>query len=221
MKFHLFSKLSFEVFNPIALIESHCIQTNFYANYDLIPIEKRKIEHVNKIGARIPKNLLSRCRDIVEKTKNLNIFDFDLDKFLIALNDDKRKDYIKEFNEKAIRKLLEIERIGLSKATKILHTLHPDIIPMLDNPLQELYRKEINRKWREGEPEIFIDYYDNLKEGDNWKNLTQIFEEVSENKLNLTKVRIFDILWWSYLKAKKLKEGLEKRKNIKLSSIKW
>ena len=147
--------------------------------------------------------------------KNLKIFDYDLDKFL-DLSVDKRSDCIKEFNEKAIKELLEIEGIGLSKATKILHTLHPEIIPMIDNPLKVEYQ-EINKQWTEGDPKIFIDYYDNLKAGDNWQNLNKIFKEVSENKLGLTKVRIFGILWWSYLKAKKLKH----QRNIRFSSIKW
>ena len=216
MKFHLFRKLCFEVPNPVALIESYCFQSDFYTNYDLIPLENRKVDHVNKIGARIGKNLLSRCKDVTEKTKNLNIFDYDLDKFL-DLDVDKRNDYIKDFNEKVIEELLGIDGIGLSKATKILHTLHPEIIPMIDNPLKDEYQK-INEQWTEGQPKIFIDYYDNLKEGDNWQNLTKIFKEISENELGLTKVRIFDILWWSYLKAKKLKQ---QQKNVKWSSIRW
>ena len=219
MKFRLFSKLSFEVSKPIALIEGHCIQTDFYANYDIIPLKDRKIDHVNKIGARIAKNLLSRCKEVTDEVMNLNIFHYGLDRFL-DLNDDKKNDYIWEFNAKVVKKLLNIDGIGLSKATKILHTLHPDIIPMIDNPLQGLYHKEINREWKEGEPEIFFDYYKNLKEGDNWQNLTKIFEKTSKNKLGLTKVRIFDILWWSYLRVKKLKE-CQFAKNVKLTSIKW
>lgn len=217
MKFRLFSKLSFEVSNPVALIESHCIQSDFYANYDLIPLKERKIEHANKIGARISGNLLSRCKEVIEETADLSIFDYDLDKFLDNLGVDQRNDYIKAFNEKAIKKLLKIKGIGLSKATKILHTLHPDIIPIIDNPLKDVYQ-EINEQWTEGEPDIFFDYYNNLKEGDNWKNLSKVFEEISENNLGLTKVRVFDILWWSYLRAKRLKQ---QQKNIKLGSIRW
>lgn len=169
---------------------------------------------MNKLGARIGKNLLSRCKDVTEKTRNLKIFDYDLDKFL-DLDVEKRNDYIKEFNEKALKKLCT-KGIGLSKATKILHTLYPKIIPIIDNSLKDEYKK-INRQWRDKKPEIFIAYYDNLKENDNWQNLNTLYEKVKEYMLCLTKVRIFDILWWSFLKAKKLKE----KEGVNWSTIEW
>jgi hypothetical protein len=55
MKFFLFSKISFEITEPITLIECYCYQNDFYAKYDLI--KDRKIEDVNKIGARIEKEV--------------------------------------------------------------------------------------------------------------------------------------------------------------------
>jgi len=224
MKFRLFStdKLSFEVPDPVALIESHCIQSDFYKNFDLIPLEKRKPEHANKIGARIKKEIFldSEFKKAMKEIENLKILkpDNNLDKFLGNLDANQRNDYIKEFNEKAIQRLLNIDGIGLSKATKILHTLHPHIIPIIDNPLQEMYIEKVNEQWAEGKPEIFVDYYNNLKEDDNWKQLSEVHEEITRNKLGLTKVRVFDILWWSYLRAKKRKQ---EQKNIKLSSIQW
>ena len=89
---------------------------------------------------------------------------------------------------------------------------------MIDNPLQEEYQKKINEKWREGDPDIFIDYYDNLKNGDNWENLNAVFEAVSKKNFGLTKVRVFDILWWLYLRAKELKD---QRRELIFSSIIW
>ena len=224
MEFRLFSKLSFEVPHPVALIESHCIQSDFYKNFDLIPLDRRKPEHANKIGARVKKEIFSstKFKEIMEEIENLKIFrpDNNLDIFLI-LDDNERNDCIRDFNQKAIQKLLGIDGVRLSKATKILHTLHPDIIPIIDNPLKDVYIQEINGQWTEGEPEIFVDYYDNLKEGDNWKQLSKVHEEITKNNLGLTKVRVFDILWWSYLRAKQLKTELLKQRNIELSSIKW
>ena len=215
MKFLLFSKISFEVSDPVALIESYCFQSNFYANYDFL--SDKKIEDVNKIGARIGRKLLPKCEAVTKNTKNLCIFGYDLDGFL-KLDDKTRNYHIKELNQRTIKKLLEINGIGLSKATKVLHTLYPKIIPMIDNALQEEYRKEINPQWMEDQfDQILIDYYNNLKEDDNWQHLTQIFDIISKNNLvGLTKVRIFDILWWSFLKSKKLRqEG-----NIDWSTIK-
>ena len=56
MKFYLFSKISFEIPDPITLIECYCYQNDFYAKYDLLLEHRgRKIEDVNKIGARIEK----------------------------------------------------------------------------------------------------------------------------------------------------------------------
>lgn len=112
------------------------------------------------------------------------------------------------YQNPCIKKLLDIEGIGLSKATKVLHKLYPQIIPMIDKALQEEYRKKINRQWTEEQPnQIFIDYYRNLKEDCNRQHLAQIHNAISKNNLKrLTKVRVFDILWWPYLKAKRLSE---------------
>ena len=206
MKFLLFSKIPFEVSDPIALIESYCFQSDFYANYDRLG--DRKVGDVNKIGARTEKKLLRKCEAVTENTKNLHIFKYDLDGFL-ELNDKAMRDHIEGLNERVIKKLLNIEGIGLSKATKILHTLYPKIIPMIDKALREEYRKEINPQWTEEQAnQILIDFYKNLREDCNRQHLAQIYSTISKNKLiGLTKVRIFDILWWSYLKAKKLSEG--------------
>lgn len=89
---------------------------------------------------------------------------------------------------------------------------------MIDNTLQEEYRKKINSQWMEEQSDqILIDYYNNLREDDNWQHLTQIFDIISKNNLvGLTKVRIFDIFWWSYLKSKKLRQ----ERNINWSTIK-
>jgi len=82
---------------------------------------------------------------------------------------------------------------------------------MIDNPLQNKYREKINNVWTQKRAEvIFIDFYNNLKIESNRKNLNYLFNEVTKNNLkNLSRVRIFDILWWSYLKAEKLREERE------------
>ena len=144
MKFFLFSKISFEIPDPIALIECYCYQNDFYAKYDLLLEHRdRKIEDVNKIGARIKKEVLLECKTITENTKSLSIFKYNLDQFL-SLDEKDRNEQIKELNEFVIQKLLKINGIALSATTKILHTLYPKIIPMIDNPLQKKYREVIN-----------------------------------------------------------------------------
>jgi len=210
MNFFLFSKISFEIPEPIALIECYCYQNDFYSKYDLLLEGRdRKIEDVNKIGARIKKEVLFKCKKIIERTKSLNIFKYSLEKFL-DLEEEKRNAHIKELNEFVIQKLLKINGIGLSTTTKILHTLYPKIIPMMDRPLQKKYREVINNVWTEKQAdEIFIDFYKNLKIECNRQNITRISEEISKNRLRgLTKIRIFDIIWWSYLKAEKLREEI-------------
>lgn len=208
MEFLLFSKIPFEIPEPITLIECYCYQNDFYAKYDLL-LEHgdRKIEDVNKIGARIKKELLVECKAVTEQAKNLRIFTYNLDQFL-DLGEKDRNKQIKELNEFVIQKLLKINGIGLSKITKILHTLYPKIIPMIVNSLQKKYRQVINDVWTENKSdEIFIDFYKNLQIERNRKNLNHIFNEISKNNLkNLSRIRIFDILWWSYLKAERLKE---------------
>jgi len=205
MKFFLFSKISFEIPDPIALIECYCYQNDFYAKYDLL--EDKKIEDVNKIGARIKKDVLLKCKKTTERTKSVNIFKYDLDNFL-DLVEKESTEQIKELNDFVIQKLLKINGIGLSTTTKILHTLYPKIIPIINSLLQKKYREVINNIWTEDKSdEIFIDFYKNLKIECNRQNITRISEEISKNRLRgLTKIRIFDIIWWSYLKAEKLRE---------------
>jgi len=76
MKFILFSSTTFEVSDPVALIESYCFQSDFYGKYDLLLLEpdRRKVEHVNKIGARIRAGALQSIKLVIEETKDLRIF---------------------------------------------------------------------------------------------------------------------------------------------------
>jgi len=214
MEFLLFSKIPFEIPDPIALIECYCYQNDIYSKYDLL--EDRKIEDVNKIGARIRKDVLSECKKITESTKSLSIFKYNLEQFL-DLEEKDRDKQIKELNKFVIQELLKIKGMGLSTATKILHTLYPKIIPMMDNPLQNKYREKINNLWtKKRADEIFIDFYKNLQIESNRKNINYIFNKLLENNIqHLSKIRIFDILWWSYLKAERLGED----KGINWNSI--
>jgi hypothetical protein len=90
---------------------------------------------------------------------------------------------------------------------------------MMDNPLQNKYREKINNLWtKRRAEEILIDFYKNLQIESNRKNLNYIFNEISKNNLkNLSRIRIFDILWWSHLKAEKLRE----EKGINWNAIKF
>jgi len=216
MKFFLFLKISFEIPEPIALIECYCYQNDFYSKYDLL--EDRKIEDVNKIGARIKKEVLLECKTITERTKSVNIFRYNLEQFL-DLEEKDRNEQIKELNEFVIQKLLKINGIGLSTTTKILHTIYPKIIPMIDSLLQKKYCEAVDDEWTEERvDEIFIDFYNNLKIESNRKNLNYIFDKLLENNIqHLSKIRIFDILWWSYIKAEKLGE----EKGINWNTIKF
>jgi DNA-directed RNA polymerase subunit F len=203
MRFLLFSEISFEVSHPIVLIESYCFQNDFYSNYDLLG--NRKIEDVNKIGARINQDLLQQCKTIVENYKNLKMFRYRLERF-IKLNEKTRNKHIKDLSNQVIKELLMLPRIGFSRVTKILHTI-PEIIPMIDNPLQSVYR-QINQAWTENEADkILSDYYSNLMIESNYKNLDRIEDTISKTNLKgLTRIRLFDILWWSYLKANQLRQ---------------
>ena len=150
---------------------------------------------------------LGECKAITEKTKGLRIFEYNLDRFL-KLDDETRNNHIRELFEKVIGELLKINRVRLSTATKVLHTLYPEVIPIIDNALQDEYRKIYVKLTDCFFVQILIDYYNNLKKDDNWQNLNIIFEKTSNKNYlpALTKIRIFDILWWSYLKSKKIRQ---------------
>lgn len=203
MRFTLFKNITFEVSHPVALIEAYCFQSDFYKNYDLLLRQgDRRIEDVNEIGARIHKNVLSLCKTTVQKHKDLHVFRFYLDSFL-DLKPETRNNHIKQLSQ-LIKELVSIKGVGFSKATKILHTLWPRIIPIIDNNLRKKF-KEIKQGWKKGNwDQLFMEYYDNFLVGNTYSNLCKIHNDVSH--LGLTKIRVFDILWWSYLKAKKLKK---------------
>jgi len=185
MKFFLFSEIEFEIQNPPALIECYCFQTDFFVNFDLLP--KREVKDANEIGAHIQSEPLQKCIPVAKNAK-AGIFEWELDEFLDLDNED-ISHYVEEVSEGVIKTLMNIPvipRIGLSKATKILHTLYPEIIPMIDNMLQTEY-KRINQEWKKGNPhQILIAYYENLKIPENRQQLTQVFDTISKKGLGRT-----------------------------------
>jgi len=209
MRFSLFSEIFFEVYHPDALIEAYCFQNDFYRHYDLV--KERTISHVNKIGARIDQTVLET--KVMGKIDSIPMFHSSLEKF-IKFEDKIRSAWIEDLCH-VVDKLLTVDGIGFSKSTKILHTFYPQIIPMIDNPLQQEYQQL--KEWKPGNwKQLFMDYYDNFRlVKETYSNLLKLHKHLSH--LGLTKVRIFDILWWSYLKAKSLKVEM----GINWSTIKF
>ena len=207
MRFTLFRNRAFEVKDPEALIEAYCFQSDFYAKYDFQrPKGDDSFEYVRFIGARIEKDVLDKCK--VEINHYRDFFSkFDqkgLDWFLLEATAEERDRFTFELTV-LTHKLDKIPRIGFSKATKILHTRYPEIIPMIDNLLQKEY-KALKPEWKKGDwSQLFKDYYENFLVKETYDNLREVHNNLSF--LGLTKVRIFDILWWSFLKSKNLKES--------------
>lgn len=197
MKFTLFGEV-FKINNPLTLIEAYCIQNDFYRNYDLL--ENRTIKDVNQIGAQVRRpSILDEANGVVNRYENLELLELNIDE-LLEKSDDTRNEYIGDFSN-AIKNLTEVKGIGLSTATKIYHTLYPEIIPMIDKPLKEEYMRVKGITERQlSFRELFIDYYKTFK--DNKENIDKLYGQLSSQRL--TKVRIFDIIWWSFLKHKRL-----------------
>ena len=78
MRFYLLSKITFEILNPITLIECYCYQSDFYSKYDVI--KNRTIEDVNKIGARLKHSTILECKKVLEDAGQLDIFQHNLKK---------------------------------------------------------------------------------------------------------------------------------------------
>lgn len=197
MEFTLFRKISFKINNPLTLIEAYCIQNNFYRNYDIV--QPRTIQLVSQIGGR-PNFDVIRAQRVVNKYRNLELLRLDIDT-LFNQELDVREQYITDFVNGAISSLDNLHGIALPVATKIYHTLYPEIIPMIDNPLKEEYIriKGITRRQLQFD-KLFIDYYKTFKS--NKENINKLYGQLSSQRL--TKVRIFDIIWWSFLKYKRL-----------------
>ena len=216
MRFTLFEDIVFDVKYPDALIEAYCFQSNFFANYDLKrPEGDRPFEFVRFIGARIENATLEKCTFKIDRYKDFDMFKMDLDEFL-GKTQEVRDQLVLKLGELA-RDLDSIPRVGFSKATKILHTRYPKIIPIIDNQLQKEYKtliKKQKRGWKKGDwHQLFKDYYNNLMVQETRYNLNELHTNLS--CLKLTRVRIFDILWWSFLKSKN-----KDYKNINWKTIK-
>ena len=202
MKFTLFEDEVFEVTDPEALIEAYCFQSDFYSKYDQKrPRDDSSFKFVGLIGARMKNSSLDKCTEEIVRHKNIDIFCLDIDTFLFRKTLGEKQNLVSELNT-LIVKLDKIPCVGFSKITKILHTRYPEIIPMIDNPLQKKYKGLKQEKWKEGDwRQLLLDYYNNFLKGETFSNVTKVHDKLSIP--NLTKVRIFDILWWSYLKSEK------------------
>ena len=216
MIFTLFKDIVFDVKYPEALIEAYCFQSDFYAKYDLKrPEGDGSFEFVRFIGTRIEKDTLEKCRTEIDRCRDFGMFKMDLDTFLNQNPQETRDQLISKLAVLA-GNLDDIPGVGFSKATKILHTRYPKIIPIIDNPLQKEYKrlaKEQKREWkRDYWYQLLKDYYDNFLEKETFDNLDRLHTSLSF--LKLTKVRIFDILWWSFLKSKN-----QDYKNVKWRTI--
>ena len=178
MKFYLFSKIRFEIPEPVTMIECYCYQSDFYSKYDVI--EERSIEDVNKIGARLKHSTILECKKVLEDAGQLALFQYNLDGFL-DLKEKTREELIKELNNKIIKNLLKIKGISFSTSIKILHTIYPEIIPMIDNPLQQKYKELVNPTWDRAKVDvILIDFYNNLLIESNRENLDIISDHCKE-----------------------------------------
>lgn len=196
MKFTLFSKEEFNVTTPEALIESCCIQSDFYTSFDIV--EDKNILHVNKIGARAKKDVLNKCHEVLGDN-HAEILNYDIDTFL-DLPLKAKGDLIRDLDENIISKMLKIKGMRISRVTKVFHTLYPDIFPMIDNPLQDFYKERINSKWKpKSIYQLLYDFYENLCIQETRQNIDKLSKQLSH--LSLTKIRIFDIIWWSYMKS--------------------
>lgn len=221
MKLYLFKK-SFNVSNPLLLIETYCFQNDFYKNYDLLlKAGKRTVNDANKIGAHIKKNEEKLFAHKICCTGRIKILNLNIDDVMTLSRRDKEC-YLKELFNIFLKEIICEKGIGLTKCTKVLHTLYPEIIPMIDNPLQNEYRRQLKEDeidWSkdtcDGFSRLLADYYETLNK--NINNLKSIKKCLNKQDLGyLNEVRIFDILWWSYLKSK----DLANKNNIKWSIIK-
>ena len=89
MRFYLFSKIRFEIPNPITLVECYCYQSDFYSKYDVI--ENRTIEDVSRIGARLKHSIILECKKVIEDAGQLDLFQyFCLKSYKMGNNNSKR-----------------------------------------------------------------------------------------------------------------------------------
>jgi hypothetical protein len=159
---------------------------------------------VGKIGARIDREKLPQISVLVDAAGSLPVFHYEIDQFLKLDDEDIRSHVIAACS--IVQSLMRLG-LGLSQCSKVLHTVYPRIMPMIDSMLQEEYRRHIDSQWTPERPEqILLAYYMNLKAEPTANSLDCLFSTVSANVPCLTKVRVFDIVWWSYLRATRLSE---------------
>lgn len=163
MIFTLFKDRFFEIKEPVALIEAYCVQSNFYSKFDLQrPKGEARFERVRFIGARMKNSVLKECKTEINHYKEFDELDQKgLDWLLKRASSTMRDNFITKLTELA-GMLDQIPRVGLSKATKILHTRYPEIIPIIDNQLQKEYKDLRDGLEKRDWHQLFKDYYDNF-----------------------------------------------------------
>ena len=156
---------------------------------------KEIIELANKgMTARISKNeekmIISKSlkiKNIVQKMKRFNI------QKLENLDEHGVKELKNLFN------LIWIEGVKKAKITKIFHKVFPDLIPLIDGSVANLYNEKIDNI------DLLIRITKKIKQDlkINLCSLKRLKEELENKEINSSCLRIFDILVWIKVKDSK------------------
>lgn len=167
---------------------------------------------VNKIQARWNRRKLSNFVGRLVANGNTEL----LENFFEAKTNFNGNNYrsVKEAVEDIVNKTGNISHAQNTRVSKILHILAPDLIPMMD-PKQGnfiLGNGYYNRENREHLLGAFKEFHKSFAEAENRNKIEQISKQLKEHKIEITKLRIFELLIWlqTQCEIKKIKMELVK-----------
>jgi len=163
-------------------------------------ITQRDIDAANELYAMIDRYDKGESRRLLGNSKNISSLLSSIPNMDIYAVSNKEWLGLRSKIEKLFVEFLSIKGIGLAKATKILHLKRPNLIPILDSfVIKFLLDVNISDEEKGNHVDIGLKTLDRVREI--ITNQRVVFEKLVEQTqdlpIQLTPVRMFDILCWT------------------------
>ena len=200
-------RTSFTLNDPVSLVRAFCVYDRSFIDFDRKATKAREdddwlnkcIELANKLNARMSEKDKTKIKSLKRKIENR------MEKYSLA------DTCLVRASNPQVEGLVEIiglgigeSGIGSAKITKVLHAKLPKLVPIVDSEIGELYKgKKFNAKNPEHSRNVIKLIKSDLREKENMEAIRQVQSELS-HEIELTEVRIWDIIVWTKARDKGL-----------------
>ena len=118
----------------------------------------------------------------------------------LRINTNGKTLFSKYCEDRKKQKYGRLKWVGKALFTKVVHKLHPDVIPIIDGKIYDCYRKKIGTNDLVKIAKIIVD---DCKENKKClQNICDTLGKIVAPQIKITPLRAWDILVWSYLTPK-------------------